>query len=70
LTLLKAEQPKAALSTGLIARAHGHEVLFTPPYHPELQPNELIWAVAKNRLRRNPVDSAGALVPRRGAGAD
>lgn len=36
-----------------IAAEHGHEVLRTPPYHPELQPIETCWAVAKNQIARN-----------------
>jgi len=32
-----------------IARDHGgHHILLTPPYHPELQPIERLWAVLKN----------------------
>jgi hypothetical protein len=27
---------------------HGHRVLWTPPYCPELQPIELFWAAGKN----------------------
>ncbi|EGZ15570.1 hypothetical protein PHYSODRAFT_505080 [Phytophthora sojae] len=27
-----------------IASKWGHKVLFTPPYHPESQPIEVIWA--------------------------
>ncbi|OQR81072.1 hypothetical protein ACHHYP_20832 [Achlya hypogyna] len=37
-----------------IARSWGHCVLFTPPYHPELQPIEKIWAVGKNTIARAP----------------
>ncbi len=36
-----------------IAAEHGHEVLRTPPYHPELQPIETCWAVVKNHIARN-----------------
>lgn len=36
-----------------IAAEHGHEVLRTPPYHPELQPIETCWAVVKNQIARN-----------------
>lgn len=36
-----------------IAAKHGHEVLRTPPYHPELQPIETCWAIVKNRIARN-----------------
>ena len=31
----------------------GHEILRTPPYHPELQPIETCWAVVKNQIARN-----------------
>ncbi|OQR83076.1 hypothetical protein ACHHYP_15120 [Achlya hypogyna] len=31
-------------ATVAIARVFGHQVLFTPPYYPELQPIEIIWA--------------------------
>lgn len=34
------------------AKEHGHEVYYTPPYHPELQPIEIIWGVMKNPLAR------------------
>ncbi|OQR80978.1 hypothetical protein ACHHYP_20840 [Achlya hypogyna] len=37
-----------------IARSWGHRVLFTPPYHPELQPIEIIWAVRKYTIARAP----------------
>jgi len=36
-----------------IAAEHGHEILRTPPYHPELQPIETCWAVVKNHIARN-----------------
>jgi transposase len=28
-----------------LARQHGHEVVRTPPYHPELQPIETCWGI-------------------------
>ncbi|MCP4106970.1 MAG: hypothetical protein GY749_15770, partial [Desulfobacteraceae bacterium] len=31
---------------------HGHKVLFLPVHHPELNPIELVWAVAKNECGR------------------
>ena len=37
-----------------IARSWGHKVLYTPPYHPELQPIEVVWAVVKNRIAFDP----------------
>jgi len=36
-----------------IARQHGHEIIRTPPYHPELQPIEICWGVLKNEVARN-----------------
>ena len=36
-----------------IARSQGHEVLRTPPYHPELQPIEICWGIVKNEVARN-----------------
>lgn len=36
-----------------IARKNGHEVIRTPPYHPELQPIEICWGVLKNEVARN-----------------
>jgi transposase len=35
-----------------IAEERGHEVLRTPPYHPELQPIETCWGVVKNQIAR------------------
>lgn len=36
-----------------MAGAFGHEVLRTPPYHPELQPIETCWGIVKNEIARN-----------------
>ena len=36
-----------------IAVEQGHEILRTPPYHPELQPIETCWAIVKNQIARN-----------------
>jgi transposase len=41
------EPPRFAVSE---IAGENHEVLFTPPYHPELQPIEKIWGVMKNRI--------------------
>jgi len=35
-----------------VARSFGHEVIRTPPYHPELQPIETCWGVVKNHVAR------------------
>ncbi|GMF57976.1 unnamed protein product [Phytophthora fragariaefolia] len=39
------------------ARQHDHEVLYTPPYHPELKPTEMIWGPLKNRIALDPASS-------------
>jgi transposase len=36
-----------------IAKVHGHKIIRTPPYHPELQPIELCWGIVKNHIARN-----------------
>lgn len=36
-----------------MARQHGHDVVRTPPYHPELQPIEICWGIIKNEVARN-----------------
>ncbi|KAJ0391954.1 hypothetical protein P43SY_004084 [Pythium insidiosum] len=44
-----------------IARYYGHEAHFTPPYHPELQPIELVWAGVKNPIALDPAKSMAEL---------
>ncbi len=36
-----------------IASEYGHIVSFLPPYHPQLNPIEMIWGVAKNKIAMN-----------------
>ncbi|KAG7373516.1 DDE superfamily endonuclease [Nitzschia inconspicua] len=35
-----------------LAKEQGHEVLLTPPYHSDLQPIELVWAMVKGGVGR------------------
>jgi len=42
--------PKPEFLIDSIACKHGHSILRTPPYHPELQPIEICWAVVKNHV--------------------
>jgi hypothetical protein len=37
---------------GLLCREHGHHILLTPPYHPELQPVEELWRDVKMYVGR------------------
>lgn len=45
--------PAPSYAIDEIAKDHGHEVVRTPPYHPELQPIETCWGVVKNDMARN-----------------
>ena len=46
-----APKPKRKLDE--IAEAHGHTIVRTPQYHPELQPIETCWAIVKNERADN-----------------
>ncbi len=45
--------PEPVYAVDEIAASHGHQVLRTPPYHPELQPIETCWGVVKNYMARH-----------------
>ena len=45
--------PEPIYAIAEIAASCGHKALRTPPYHPELQPIETCWGVAKNHVARN-----------------
>jgi len=45
--------PEPVYEIDEIAKANGHKVLRTPPYHPELQPIEICWGVVKNHVAGN-----------------
>jgi hypothetical protein len=46
----KSQVPFACVET---AKKYGHTLLYTPPYHCELQPIEGVWAVAKNEVAKS-----------------
>jgi len=50
---MKKIAPEPIYAIDEIAKSFGHEVLRTPPYHPELQPIEICWGVVKNHIARN-----------------
>jgi transposase len=62
--LVRRHQPVKQLAAVLIGRRYGHNILFTPPYHPELQPIEVVWGALKNslRMRQIPWTSTSSLV--------
>lgn len=51
--ILKKMATESLYAIDEIARSNGHEVIRTPPYHPELQPIETCWGVVKNHVARN-----------------
>ena len=51
--ILKKLAPEPIYAIDEIARSCGHEIIRTPPYHPELQPIETCWGVVKNHIARN-----------------
>lgn len=51
--LLNKMAPTPTYAIDVIAEQAGHEVLRTPPYHPELQPIETCWGIVKNQVARN-----------------
>jgi transposase len=51
--ILRKIAPEPTYAIDVIARQHGHEVVRTPPYHPELQPIETCWGILKNEVARH-----------------
>jgi transposase len=51
--ILKKIAPEPTYETDVIARRQGHDIVRTPPYHPELQPIEICWGVLKNEVARH-----------------
>lgn len=52
-TVLKKFGPIPTYQVDEIAKKCGHEILRTPPYHPELQPIELCWGIVKDHIARH-----------------
>lgn len=52
LEILKKLAPEPIFAIDEIVQKLGHEVIRTPPYHPELQPIETCWGVVKNHVAR------------------
>lgn len=51
--MLKRLAPVPTYVIDELAAQAGHEVIRTPPYHPELQPIETCWGVLKNEVARH-----------------
>lgn len=46
--LIKKHKTETPLKLDMLMASHQHSVLRLPPYHPELNPIEKIWAIVKN----------------------
>ena len=57
LELINQHKPEPEYETVNIATEYGHTIIWTPPYHPELQEIEVIWAVAKKYCKAHPAQS-------------
>ncbi|KAG1712744.1 hypothetical protein DVH05_000480 [Phytophthora capsici] len=55
-------RPKPSYRVVELAAEHGHHVYYTPPYHPSLQPIELIWAQIKGPIARHPANNAAETI--------
>ncbi|KAJ0393496.1 hypothetical protein ATCC90586_008745 [Pythium insidiosum] len=62
LGLAKAQKAPKNYACVHIAANYGHRVLITPPYRPELQPIEIIWAVIKNAVAASPPRSMKEII--------
>ncbi|POM78429.1 hypothetical protein PHPALM_4038 [Phytophthora palmivora] len=54
LELVRTHKPAPFYVAIAIATMYHHRVYYTPPYHPELQPIELIWGNMKGWIGRHP----------------
>ncbi|OWZ14364.1 hypothetical protein PHMEG_00012172 [Phytophthora megakarya] len=61
LELVRANKSPPFYMATAIATMYKHLVYFTPPYHPELQPIELIWGNMKGWISRHPAKTIGDL---------
>ncbi len=66
--ILKKLAPEPTYEIDEIAQTHGHRVIRTPPYHPELQPIEICWGVVKNHIARNCDFTMGNLIEQLNSG--
>lgn len=57
LKLIKQNGSENVYKIDELLKAAGHEVLRLPPYHPDLNPIELVWGDIKGQLARNELDS-------------
>ncbi|KAE8913131.1 hypothetical protein PF003_g2925 [Phytophthora fragariae] len=61
LVRVQPHRPAPIYATQVIATDYGHLLYFTPPYHPELQPIEMVWGADENHIAANPATNAREL---------
>lgn len=61
LKLVKEHKPTVLYRATQIATEEHPHTLFTPPYHPELQPIEIIWAQVKRAIFADPASDMDEL---------
>ncbi|POM66589.1 Hypothetical protein PHPALM_17527 [Phytophthora palmivora] len=61
-SLAKLNKPAPEYAANTIATEYYHTLYYTPPYHPTLQPIELIWGLVKNRIASDPPKSGADAV--------
>lgn len=57
MTLINQQKVEKQYRIDEIIKAEGHTVLRLPPYHPDLNPIELVWGDIKGELARTAIDS-------------
>lgn len=57
MTLINQQNVEKQYRVDEIIKAEGHTVLRLPPYHPDLNPIELVWGDVKGELARTAIDS-------------
>ncbi|XP_028173855.1 uncharacterized protein LOC114362596 [Ostrinia furnacalis] len=55
--LIKSHYTEDIYKIDELLKANGHEVLRLPPYHPDLNPIELVWGDIKRQLAEKSIDS-------------
>lgn len=58
LLLITSTQKEPVYRIDELLKACGHTVLRLPPYHPDLNPIELVWADIKNNIAQNYINSS------------
>ncbi|KAH9103741.1 hypothetical protein LEN26_009317 [Aphanomyces euteiches] len=50
LEIVRKERGSPQYAPQQIASEYGHTLYYTPPYHPELHPTEIVWGIIKQKM--------------------